>query len=270
MDIDSAAKLEPKIRPLMLRRTLDDVAIDLPDLIDIYQPLTMDYRSSLEYNRVREDIISSYGQNCSLVMLQKLRMYCAHRNLLVDSNRDPAERSPKYNRMLEILDEIILSREKAIIFTSWQKMIDILVHDIKNRFGISTEFIDGRTPVHERQNIIDQFNNNSKAAALILNPVAGGVGLNITGANHVIHYNLEWNPAVVDQATRRSYRLGQKRPVRVYMPYYKDTVEEVINERLEFKRSVAGNVVIGVRGSADDYEDIIRALRKTPQGETNE
>lgn len=270
MNVESAERLEPKVRPLMLRRTLDDVAIDLPDLIDIQQPLKMDRRSSIEYNQFRQDIIDSYGQNCSLVMLQKLRMYCAHRNLLFGINEDPAEHSQKYNRVLEILDEIVINRDKAIIFTSWQDMIDIFVQDIERRFGIFTAFIDGRTPVYARQNIVDHFNNIEKPAVLILNPNAAGVGLNITGANHVVHYNLEWNPAVVDQATKRAYRIGQRRPVRVHMPYYRDTVEEVIVERLEFKRSVAGSVVIGIRGVSEDYQDIIKALGKVPKGEDNE
>ena len=265
MNVESARELEPRVTPLLLRRTLDNVSIELPDLIDISQPLKMDFKGCSEYSQIRQQVMLEYKNKYSFVMLQKLRMYCGHRNLIYNVNTNPAEKSIKYNRVLEILDEIIASNEKAIIFTSWTRMIDILVFDIRRRYGIFTDFLDGRTPVGERQNNVDRFNKMVSSAVMVLNPVAGGVGLNITGASHVIHYNLEWNPAVVDQATRRAYRIGQKRPVRVYMPYYEDTVEQVIIERLEFKRNIAGNVVIGVRGNTDDYEDIIKALGKVPQ-----
>ena len=99
---------------------------------------------------------------------------------------------------------------------------------------------------------------------LVLNPRAAGTGLNITGANHVIHYNPEWNPALEDQASARAYRRGQEKTVFIYRLYYLETVEEVVNDRIERKRDIAGNAIVGTDGSHTDADDIIRALTLKP------
>lgn len=98
---------------------------------------------------------------------------------------------------------------------------------------------------------------------LALNPRAAGTGLNITGANHVIHFNLEWNPALEDQASARAYRRGQKKNVFIYRLFYVDTVEQVVNERIERKREIASTAVVGTDGSLDK-QDIMKALEISP------
>src|SRR5208283_3796598 len=133
------------------------------------------------------------------------------------------------------------------------------------RYGVPCDVIDGRTPVPDRQPTVDRFGAVMTAAALILNPKAAGTGLNITAANHVIHYNLEWNPAVEDQASARSHRRGQTRPVTVHRLFYIDTVEETINERMSRKRALAEHAVIGTSGDADDLTDILIALKRSPK-----
>ena len=115
-----------------------------------------------------------------------------------------------------------------------------------------------------RQQIVDEFNNHAGSAILALNPRAAGTGLNITAANHVIHYNLEWNPALEDQASARAYRRGQKKTVFVYRLYYEDTVEQVVNERIEKKREMASAAVVGTDGKTENREDIIAALNVSP------
>ena len=99
---------------------------------------------------------------------------------------------------------------------------------------------------------------------MILNPRAAGTGLNITGANHVIHYNLEWNPSLEDQATARAYRRGQQKTVFVYRLYYEDTIEEVVNDRILRKRDISAVAIIGNDGTAQDRDDLIAALQKSP------
>jgi SNF2 family DNA or RNA helicase len=111
---------------------------------------------------------------------------------------------------------------------------------------------------------VDIFQNKSGSAVLILNPKAAGVGLNITAASHVIHYNLEWNPAVEDQATARAYRRGQTKPVTVHRLFHANTIEEVIDQRMARKRDIAGEAVIGVEGVEDDLADILRAIELSP------
>ncbi|MHB9005085.1 MAG: DEAD/DEAH box helicase, partial [Coriobacteriia bacterium] len=196
------------VSPILLRRRVIDVARDLPERIDIPQVLEMETAGSIEYEKIRREIEQSYGQNASLVKLTKLRMFCAHPYLLSGEHENP-HCTPKYERLCELLDEIFSSGEKVLIFTSFNKMADILTSDIRHRFGVKTGFIDGRVEVEQRQEIVDKFFCEQNFSALILNPKAAGVGLNITSANHVIHYNLEWNPATEDQASARAYRRGQ-------------------------------------------------------------
>jgi SNF2 family DNA or RNA helicase len=99
---------------------------------------------------------------------------------------------------------------------------------------------------------------------LILNPKAAGTGLNITAANHVIHFNLEWNPAVEDQASARAHRRGQMQIVTVHRFFYIDTVEDVINDRMARKRQLASAAIVGTDGADADMQDILRALRVSP------
>ena len=267
-DLDGAQRLEPYLTPLMLRRRVSDVAKDLPERIDIPQVLEMNPSEIDEYEQQRADIITEFnGHNATLPMLIKLRMYCTHPSL-VDNNEysDPAFCSKKYQRLCELLDEIIALNEKAILFTSYNRMFEILEKDIPSRFGIPVMSINGSTPAGSRQEIVDRFSALQGAALLVLNPRAAGTGLNITAATRVIHYNLEWNPSLEDQASARAYRRGQKKTVFVYRLFYRNTVEEVINDRIERKRSMFDAAVIGTDGSSENKEDIIRALMISPGG----
>ena len=99
---------------------------------------------------------------------------------------------------------------------------------------------------------------------LVLNPRAAGVGLNITAANHVIHYNLEWNPALEDQATARSYRRGQEKTVFIYRLYYIDTVEEFVNDKIFHKREMSEVAVVGSSGEENSKQLILQAIEKSP------
>ena len=98
-------------------------------------------------------------------------------------------------------------------------------------------------PVEERQTQIDEFSSTEGFSVLVLNPTTAGMGLNITSANHVIHYSRQWNPALEEQATARAYRNGQMKAVNVYYFYYVDSIEEVIDERLRLKRELSDQVV---------------------------
>ena len=271
-DLNGAAKLEPYLTPLMIRRRVSEVAQDLPERVDVPQVLQFSDAEANAYEQQRGIILDSFnGRNATLPMLQKLRMYCTHPSL-VDGNDydDPAICSGKYERLCELLDEIISLGEKTILFTSYNKMFDILQRDIHIRFGIPVMIINGSTPIEERQPVIDHFSAVQGPALLVLNPRAAGAGLNITAASRVIHYNLEWNPALEDQASARAYRRGQDKTVFVYRLFYKDTVEEIINERIEKKRSMFDAAIIGIDGSSENTEDIIRALMMSPGGTQNE
>ncbi|WP_239616375.1 DEAD/DEAH box helicase [Cohnella mopanensis] len=262
-DLDGAKSLEPTVSPIMLRRRVNEVAKDLPQRINIPQVLKMEKNEAIKYEMLRKQIIDEHGKNASLIALIKLRIYCTHPMLYSGKSEDPAL-FIKYMRMLEIIEEIIANKEKILIFTSFTKMSDILVGDLFNRFGIYCDFIDGRVPISDRQQKIDIYSKIEDSAILVLNPRAAGAGLNITAANHVIHYNLEWNPAIEDQASARSYRRGQTRPVNIYKLFYASTVEEAMNDRLERKRMVSETAIVGIDGSKNDYLDILKAMTLTP------
>lgn len=268
-DIEGADKVEPMLSPIMIRRMVKDVATDLPEKVIIPQPLAMSSVEGQKYEEFRSEAQkSTENGNLNLGVLQKLRMFCTHPMICDDvDNKDYYGASVKYQRLCEIIEEICAREEKVIMFTSYQKMFDILEEDIPKRYSIPVWKINGNTEVEDRQNIVDAFNEFSGSALLVLNPRAAGTGLNIISANHVIHYNLEWNPALEDQASARAYRRGQQKTVFVYRLYYEDTVEQIVNERIERKREMASAAVVGTDGKTENREDIIVALSLSPMKE---
>jgi SNF2 family DNA or RNA helicase len=152
------------------------------------------------------------------------------------------------------------------VFTSYNRMADLIVRIAAERYGVFTDIINGGTPIDERQGVVDRFTEEAGPGILALNPKAAGAGLNITAATHVVHYNLEWNPAVEDQASARAHRRGQERPVTVHRLYFADSVEDVVNDRLGRKRALSEAAVIGVDGSEETIADIHRALQMSPVG----
>lgn len=264
-DFCGADKVEPLLSPIMIRRRVCNVAADLPEKVIISQPLCMSEIEAMKYEDYRNKIRSETTTGLGIVSLQKLRMYCTHPSICdAQYGGDIFESSIKYQRMCEIVNEIVMHNEKIILFTSYQKMFDILEKDIPNRFGIPVKKINGSTPVEKRQLIVDEFSAYEGSVLLVLNPKAAGTGLNITAANHVIHYNLEWNPALEDQASARAYRRGQNKTVFIYRLYYENTVEQIVNERIEKKRAMSEIAIVGTEGNEENKEDLIAALAMSP------
>lgn len=264
-NVDAAARLEPLVTPLILRRMVADVARDLPSRIDIPEFVDLTEEESAEYDRIRTEILANYGKAASLVSLTALRQFCAHPDLLTIKGTDfKAGTFTKFERLREIVAEIIQSRDKAIIFTSYTEMADLIVNSVSADHAIFAETLDGRLAIDDRQLLIDRFSDIDGPAILVLNPKAGGSGLNITAANHVIHYNLEWNPAIEDQASARAHRRGQQRPVTVRRLICAATVEEIVNDRVERKRQISSTAIVGVLGSEQDFADVFAALQQSP------
>ena len=260
-DADASA-LEPLVSPVILRRRVQEVARDLPPRIDIPEILELDADEAVAYDDVRAAIHREYGTAATLVSLTRLRQFCAHPALLGEQSR--FHDYSKFHRLEALLGEVFARREKALVFTSFTAMADRIAAMVQGGFGVISATIDGRLPIPERQPLIDRFTAYQGPAVIVLNPRAGGTGLNIAAANHVIQYNPEWNPAIEDQAAARAYRRGQNRPVTIRRLIIAGTVEEVMDERLQRKRDVAGSAVVGVRGEQDDYRDIMAALTRSP------
>lgn len=263
-DLGGAEALEIDASPFMLRRRIREVAQDLPPRIDIPQLVELSEDEASAYEATRMRIVDEYGAAATLVALTELRQFCAHPDLLVKrSGNDPMQFS-KFQRLDELLREIFLRREKVLIFTSFTAMGDMIAQHVQSSLRKFAGIIDGRLPIDERQPLIDQFSEQVGAAALVLNPHAGGSGLNITAANHVVHYNPEWNPALQDQASARAYRRGQELPVTVHRLLVPNTVEEVISDRMDRKRAISESAVVGIAGQKEDYLDIVAALTRSP------
>lgn len=263
----SARRLEKFVSPIMIRRRVSQVAKDLPKRIDIPTPIRMTEEEAKFYDSERKieseklDALNDFN----IFTIQKLRQYCTH-PLVYNANikeKDPISISTKYQRLCEILEEIFDAQEKAIVFTSFTEMSNIIVRDITERFSVFVKAINGSVEVNKRQAIIDEFSAVNGKALLVLNPKAAGAGLNITAANHVIHYNLEWNPAVEDQASARAYRRGQDKTVFVHRLYYTGTVEEIINEKIQKKRDISDIAIIGNSGSIS-RDELIKILKISP------
>jgi SNF2 family DNA or RNA helicase len=263
-ELDDAARLAPIVAPMLLRRKVLDVAQDLPERIEVPQALQMTLPLAHAYEALRKETLDQYGAAGGLVAATRLRMLCAHPLLVGDWHADPSADVPKYQRTIELLDEIFAADEKALIFSTYQDIADIFMSDIPKRFPKGFfNFIDGRVDGPVRQKVVDQFFEHAGYGALFLNPKAAGSGLNITAANHVIHYNPEWNPALTAQATARAYRRKQAKPVTIHHLFYIQTIEELIRGAAAFKRGLADSAVTGHDGNIDPVT-IAQALKISP------
>ena len=147
--------------------------------------------------------------------------------------------SGKLDLLFEKLDSIVNTSEKILIFTQFREMGELLQHFIAERYGESPMFYHGGCSLKQRTQMVKDFQDNPADKIFILSLKAAGTGLNLTAANHVIHYDLWWNPAVEAQATDRAYRIGQKKNVMVHRLITKNTFEERINAMINSKKALA-------------------------------
>jgi SNF2 family DNA or RNA helicase len=234
-----AHKLSTFIAPLILRRLVSEVAPDLPELVEIDEPLFPSSEFAKAYEAVREGIDGHEVGKNFLAVQMRLTQMCCYPGTYLETYRD--NKDTKFARLAEILDELnYKNSDKVLIFTTFTKSIDMLVNFIGLRYGRQkVRNLDGRGKTSERQELVDSFNDEAGFQVLVVNPKAGGSGLNITGANHVIHFNRQWNPQLESQATARAYRRKQEKTVFVHKFYYLGTIEQVISERLKRKASLA-------------------------------
>jgi SNF2 family DNA or RNA helicase len=269
-DSDGAALLEPLVSPLMLRRRVLEVAQDLPERIDIDVPLVLPPAEAKRYEELRLAALADYGPVGAMVAITRLRQYCGHPIALGEAYDDP-DQFPKLERLLDICEEVFASGEKLIIFSAYTAVSDLIVSALRRRLSAWVDQMDGRDEMSLRQGIVDRFSALRGAAALVLNPKVAATGLNITAATHVVHYGLEWNPALEAQASARAWRRGQERPVTVHRLFFVRTVEEVMNDRLQQKQHLSDTAVVGVEGTEEDRRDALAALAVSPlQGVSNE
>lgn len=258
-DQNKMAKLRSMVSPFILRRVKTDptVVSDLPSKIESKEWCALTPEQAKLYEncvqRMLSDVDQSEGihrRGLVLAALIKLKQICNHPAQMLKENDpqfgkviDPM-RSGKCVRLLEQTSELISEGDQALIFTQFRQMGHILSNMLRHELGKDVLFLHGGTPQGKRQKMIDEFQEaTGKTPILILSLKAGGVGLNLTAATHVFHFDRWWNPAVENQATDRAYRIGQTRTVQVHKYIVRGTLEERIDEMIESKMELAENII---------------------------
>lgn len=247
-DDKSLKELKELISPFILRRLKEDVLDELPDKIEKEYLIPMTFTQKQIYNSYMKDIKKKLKENKKvkdskiviLSYLTKLRQLCLDPSLLID---DFKEESAKIKAVKEIIQETIDSNKKVIIFSQFTSVLKNIGNKLKED-NISYLYLDGSIKAKERINLVNEFNNRDKNIFLI-SLKAGGVGLNLTSASVVVHFDPWWNPAVQDQATDRAHRLGQKNIVEVIKLISKDTIEEKIIKLQEEKKELISKIIDG-------------------------
>jgi superfamily II DNA or RNA helicase len=245
-NVEAQQRLARRLRPFMLRRLKKEVAADLPAKIEqvSYCELTPDQRGV--YQQVieasRKEVLEAVGAQgiaksrmVVLTALLRLRQVCCDLRLLKLENVNPANASGKLEMFGELLEEVIDGGHRLLVFSQFVGMLTLLKEKLTKE-GIEFCYLDGSTT--DRAAVVEKFQTHLAIPVFLISLKAGGVGLNLTGADTVIHFDPWWNPAVEDQATDRAHRIGQSRVVTSYKLITRDTVEEKILTLQNRKREV--------------------------------
>ncbi|MGE8207073.1 DEAD/DEAH box helicase [Heyndrickxia sp. NPDC080065] len=245
--------LQSLIRPFLLRRTKKDpdVELNLPDKIEQkeYCPLTPE-QASLYEQLIRDtfdqiETLSSFERKgLILQMLNRLKQLCNHPSLYLkeEAPQHVEKRSYKIEKLLELLTSILDANEACLIFTQYIGMGKMIQQILKQHFNLTAPFLNGSMPKAKRDEYVQAF-QNGEFPIFLISLKAGGTGLNLTAANHVIHFDRWWNPAVENQATDRAYRIGQNRFVHVHKFITTGTLEEKIDAMLEKKQALNDEII---------------------------
>lgn len=262
---DAAARLRHKIKPFILRRLKKDVALELPPRTNqtLYCTLTEQERKTYDAIRVatQQDIVKQLESGELNVMnaleaLLRLRQAACHQALIPTLE---ASTSSKVQTLTEKLEEVTNSGHKALVFSQWTSLLNLIEPHLNSK-DIQFVRLDGST--QNRQEVVNKFKNDPDCAVFLSSLKAGGVGLNLTEADHVFLVDPWWNPAVEDQAADRAHRIGQTKSVIVYRLVSKDTVEERILLLQERKRQLAETALGGAsKGASITKEDLLELLK---------
>ena len=252
-DEEATARLQKVTGPFILRRLKTDPSIidDLPDKRETKQYCNLTREQVTLYEAVLRDVETRLEdaegmarRGSILDTLVRLKQVCNHPRQLLGDNSTIAGRSGKLARLEELLDEIIPAGDRALIFSQFAEMGTILQQHVQETYGIETPMLHGGVSRKNRDIMVDRFQNDPHGPQVfILSLKAGGSGLNLPRANHVIHYDRWWNPAVENQATDRAFRIGQTKDVHVHKMICAGTLEDRIDLMIETKQQTADQVV---------------------------
>ncbi len=258
----SLQQLRSLVQPFLLRRLKTDRSIiaDLPEKqeMNVFTGLTAEqaelYEKAVNAALSEIEIVGGIQRRGRiLALLTRLKQICDHPELLAKASRvgeDFGDRSAKLQRLEEMLDELLEEGDRALIFTQFAEMGDLLRQRLQQRLGREVLLLTGATKRADREAMVQRFQEDPQAPPVfILSLKAGGVGLNLTRANHVFHFDRWWNPAVENQATDRAFRIGQRRNVQVHKFVCAGTLEERIDAIIASKQTLAEQVV----GAGEDW-----------------
>jgi SNF2 family DNA or RNA helicase len=252
-DKEAVALLKRITGPFILRRLKTDKAIidDLPEKLEMKVWCTMTREQATLYaavvketERALEESDGIQRKGLILATISKLKQVCNHPAQFLGDGSSSEGRSGKLARLVEMLEEVLASNEKALIFTQFAEMGTILKRHLEETFGREALFLHGRVVKSQRDRMVERFQDDAEGPGIfILTVKAGGTGLNLTQACHVFHFDRWWNPAVENQATDRAFRIGQKKNVQVHKFICAGTLEERIDEMIEKKTAVSAAVI---------------------------
>lgn len=243
-----ASKLKLSVSPFVLRRLKTDknVISDLPDkmMLNDYcylaKPQAILYEKTLNEMMTKISGFTGINRRGNIFkLITALKQICNHPYQFLKSGDMSKELSGKAEKCVDLVNTILDNEEKTLIFTQYKEMGDLLTKIIAEECNTEPSFFHGSLTVPQRETLIEDFQNNPERKVMILSLKAGGTGLNLTSATNVIHYDLWWNPAVEEQATDRTYRIGQDKNVMVHRMITLGTFEEKIDEMLKTKKELA-------------------------------
>lgn len=246
------AKLKNMIAPFLLRRVKTDKRIisDLPDKLEQIDYVTLSPKQTVLYRKLlaetSEKVENSYGiqrRGIVLALLLHLKQICNHPDQYLGTEEYSPAQSGKFELLRQLAQTIAEKRERVLVFTQFRELTGHLDDYLAEVFGRRGGVIHGGVPVKERSAIVERFQSDSYVPYLVLSVKAGGTGLNLTKANHVIHFDRWWNPSVENQATDRAFRIGQDKNVMVHKFVCKGSVEEKIDALISSKKELAENVI---------------------------
>ncbi|MEG0987620.1 MAG: DEAD/DEAH box helicase, partial [Clostridium sp.] len=246
------ARLRKMVNPFILRRLKTDRLIisDLPDKIEIREYASMSKKQITLYKKLVDEIAEKLKntegierKGLVLASIMKFKQICNHPDQYLNQEEFKKENSGKFEQLEQICETIYEKRERVIVFTQFREMTEPLSDFLTGIFHKKGFVLHGGTPVKKRNEMVEAFNGEAYVPYMVLSLKAGGVGLNLTSANHVIHFDRWWNPAVENQATDRAFRIGQTKNVMVYKFVTRGTIEEKIDTMIEDKQKLAGDIL---------------------------
>lgn len=246
-------KLKTMVSPFILRRLKTDKSIiaDLPDKLETIDYSGLSKKQIVLYRKFISDLerrLSDFEEGMErrgliLSSIVKLKQICNHPDQYLGGEVFIPEESGKFQMLREICETIYEKRERVLVFTQFKEITKYLADFLESIFHSKGYIIHGGTRIKKRGELVDAFNGEPYVPFMILSVKAGGTGLNLTGANHVIHFDRWWNPAVENQATDRAYRIGQTRNVMVHKLVCEGTIEEKIDALINSKKELVDNVI---------------------------